>query len=432
MPSLRLLSVLATTTTLLACDPPATRQAPLTSFCGEHPDARACGGEAALPSTVTALEWDGLSVQVVERLENWDTWMALRRAEYAAASQEELPPPELESLPEVEAPGPAHHISLSDAPDPSEGGGGGGGLGDGCDGDRVPAGQPGYCKLVFGSDDRVRFLGGENAPWDKFVKVVIDRHTNGNDTPKIGYAVCSGVFVSEDYVLTAGHCVYSHAEGCFRGGLASGKIGCRPSSIPWLSTPYGTDKSLGYVCLAGYQNSGGDFEDHCEFITRTIVNGRYTSSDQAKHDFALVQLQRANHAQGLGEGRVMRMSSIDSADVLASKTAVSHGYPIVKPNGNFNNTTVRFWVGSKLWELAGAQQYSTYGSVESETTSKKIAAKLETSEGQSGSPIFYISGDATAYTGQSAWIIGLATSNLNLTYGPTVKRFRDFVLDHIP
>lgn len=82
----------------------------------------------------------------------------------------------------------------------------------------------------------------------------------------------------------------------------------------------------------------------------------------------------------------------------------------------------------------GIDQYRASGSVYAITTDEVMKTSLDAGSGQSGSPIFYDSVNATTYSGQGHYIIGVLARSVNnapgqtdWNGGPTVKQFRSFV-----
>ncbi|MCB9648063.1 MAG: trypsin-like serine protease [Deltaproteobacteria bacterium] len=380
-----------------------------------------------------AVETDGTVPQVVLAGPEYAEWLSFKRLAYQARVEAtygaELDLEAAPSGPELDLVEPGRPIVSQPGDEVVGDPGGGGSLGS-CPGTLTDAGPDGMCKRIFGTDSRTLVSGAQSYPNSKFVKVVMDHHTNGSNA-HLDYPICSGTFVDEDHVLTAAHCVFDHVQDCFYSGFPNDKIRCRGTNFAWQSTPYGVDKGLGYVCLSGYPSSGAMFADDCEFVSVTQVAPAYPSGGALEDDYALLTLSRANHPNGLGAGRWMALSGIDSAATLETKTAVSQGYPLVAPDGEWNQEQRTFFVNGERWELGGARQYKTYGSIASATTSNQLHTYLEASDGQSGSSIFYFTDDDTVYTGQSHFIIGIAAAISTYTSGPTVKRFRDFVTTNI-
>lgn len=299
----------------------------------------------------------------------------------------------------------------------------------------------GRCKLIYGTDSRTYVSSARAYPYSKHVTVVLARPWDSSGSTW-GGSTCSGTFVDETHVLTAAHCVYDTNVDKFR--FANTDPDTAPTPV---DTGYGIDYGRGYVCRAKSIDSITEFEGQCEFISYRWLSTNYVdaSSDSSaaaiRNDYALLVIETVNHSSGLGDGRWMAMSSIDSASTLETKTAVSHGYPGRRPDTSDILDWTSFYDGSDLWIVGGLLQFHTHGTVDSETTTSRIATKVEAGHGQSGSAIFYYTDDATSYSGQTHYIIGVlaalvadnngSTSN-DTVDGPTVGQFRDFVLSFLP
>lgn len=290
---------------------------------------------------------------------------------------------------------------------------------------------------IIGNDNRTAVGAPRSYPYSKHVYIIMQRpHTELNKRRASAY-VCSGTFVDEDFVLTAAHCVYNRDEGHF--AYANDPTDEQPG---YLETQWGTDWGRGFACLGGDIDSSAEFEDNCEF-----VEARWAAPDwvgnvgsTSDSDFALVKLQRANHPGGMGAGRWMAMSSIDSAATYDNKTAVINGFPTTGPDGaNFVMQLVSVTdptIDAPIWQTADwefytpAKLYHRSGDIDNSTTQKHLAYTADSSGGDSGGAVFYYSDDATDYTGQSHYILGVHSGGLNsdgFNTGPTVRQFRDWV-----
>lgn len=310
--------------------------------------------------------------------------------------------------------------------------------------DLTPDGQGG-CKLIFGSDSRNLMATPRNYPRNKHLMYRRQSGPYWDQDPT--YPVwptgqCSITMIDEDYALTAAHCVYDTSTNTwlYQGGILPS---VRPSS---QSSPAGTDAGRGYVCRGGAIYSESEFADQCEYVQSRWVLGGFvdasseTTMEAYKHDVAILKLRRANHASGIGSGAWLALSSIDSASTLEQKTAISHGYPGARPTTSANSL---LYMGPwpDFFTVAMMDQYKSHGAVISETTSKRLATKVECAPGQSGSGIFYYTDDGINYNGQGHYIIGVLSgsvdndngnSNGDYCGGPTVKQFRDWAYSVLP
>ncbi len=151
-----------------------------------------------------------------------------------------------------------------------------------------------------------------------------------------GKGGCTGTIIAAKYVLTAGHCVHNKDYG----GWAK-KI----EVIPGLS---GTYKPFGSV-----------------FATKLRSYTSWTSSQKADHDIGLITLDKSigNTTGWLGYAYYPSINGV---------TGNITGYPGDKDNGLY--------------------PYYHYGSIAS-STSYRLYYQIDTSNGQSGSGIYYKTGD---------------------------------------
>ena len=290
---------------------------------------------------------------------------------------------------------------------------------------------------VIGTDNRTAVGAPRSYPYSKHVYIVMQRpHTELTERRASAY-ICSGTFLDEDFVLTAAHCIYNRGEGHF--AYANDPVDERPSPF---ETQWGTDYGRGFACLGDDIDSSSEFASNCEFIQARWaapdwVNGVGSDVDS---DFAVVKLQRANHPSGMGAGRWMAMSSIDSAATYDDKTAVINGFPTTGPDGaNFVQQLVSVTdptIDVVSWQTANwafytpATLYHRSGDIDNSTTQEHLAYTADSSGGDSGAAVFYYTDNATDYNGQAHYILGVhhgGTNSDGFNTGATVRQFRDWV-----
>ncbi len=193
---------------------------------------------------------------------------------------------------------------------------------------------------VIGTDERQKVNNTASFPWRAIVKLY-STYPNGNT-----YG-CSGTMVNAKYVLTAGHCIYSAADG----GWAS-----RVQVIPGLN---GT-----------YQPYGATWGT----MMRTYA--AWTNNRSADHDFALVTL-----ASPLGSSTGWLGLKVYSD--LGGRFGNLAGYP-----GDRDNST---------------GMYYHFGSMLS-ATAYRVFHQIDTFGGQSGSGIYHIE------TGPQRYIFAVHTN----------------------
>ena len=221
----------------------------------------------------------------------------------------------------------------------------------------VAPGQPGLMvdqeqpprpdRSVLGADNRVRITNTQSYPWSAQCKLYM-RFPNG-----LTY-VGSGTLINAKYVLTAGHCVYSRADG---GWATSIRV------IPGLN---GTYKPFG--------------EAYATYM-RTYTG--WTQYAQADHDFALLTLNRTvgNSTGWLGYGW---WSSVNGVPGNLS------GYPADRDGG--------------------VSQYYHYGPIAT-STSQRLFYQIDTAGGQSGSGVYRILNGARYVMGAHAYGAGSGSYN---------------------
>ena len=76
------------------------------------------------------------------------------------------------------------------------------------------------------------------------------------------------------------------------------------------------------------------------------------------------------------------------------------------------------------------QLYHRSGDIDNSTTQKHLAYLADSSGGDSGAAVFYYTDDATTYSGQGHYILGVHHGGLDgdgFNNGATVHQFRDWV-----
>lgn len=124
---------------------------------------------------------------------------------------------------------------------------------------------------VIGGDGRVRITTTTEFPWRSIVKVYF--RINGTDN------MCSGTFVDEDHVLTAGHCLYDKDVNGGAGAWATDMW-----IVPGMSNGWET---------AGYRDAP---LKNGPYGAARVVEGRtytqWTDAENPDHDWAVLTLDR--------------------------------------------------------------------------------------------------------------------------------------------
>ncbi|HEY9828592.1 MAG TPA: trypsin-like serine protease [Stenomitos sp.] len=187
---------------------------------------------------------------------------------------------------------------------------------------KEPKAKPGS-RSVIGTDDRILITSTTSTPWRMMTKLYMT-FPNGK------VYSCSGGLIAAKYVLTAGHCIHSSADG----GWAT-----KVEVIPGLS--------------GSYKPYGSAFATYLRTYTG------WTSSQNPNYDFALVTLDRTigNTTGWFGYGYFPTINGV---------TGNLGGYP-----------------GDK----GGLNLYYHYGPISS-STSQRLSYQIDTAPGQSGSSVY--------------------------------------------
>jgi hypothetical protein len=115
------------------------------------------------------------------------------------------------------------------------------------------------------------------------------------------------------------------------------------------------------------------------------------------------------------------------------KTAVINGFPTTGPDGaNFVQQLVSITdntISTLDWRVANwafyspARLYHRSGDIDTSTTQEHLAYTADSSDGDSGSAVFYYTDNATTYNGQAHYILGVHSGGLDgngFNTGPTV------------
>lgn len=310
--------------------------------------------------------------------------------------------------------------------------------------------QPG-CKFVFGYDDR-----GHTAV-DEFPVLVMDRYTAQTSPGTVWTPTnqnlfspvnCSATFITEDYLLTAGHCVYDTRDNrfLFANSTDQNLVQSRPAPV---RTDLGmVDEGRGYVCLPGRVDTPELFQQNCEFVDgRRVPTGFvdayknifYGNRHYRENDFAVVRLRRDQHPRGLGFLRTVRVSRLERDDQYESKVnAYSYAYPGWDPWG-WANAEPECWQeagancgifrnGLQIWQIFSFRQFLSWGSILPATTDNLLRTRQDASPGHSGAGVLYRNAS------NSAWYIIGVTSGPAPGYmeGPTSKNFGPYVRSVVP
>lgn len=189
---------------------------------------------------------------------------------------------------------------------------------------------------IIGEDDRTRVTPTTSFPYRAVVKLSV-KYPNSNST----YG-CTGFMVSEDTVVTAGHCVYKHDEGGWADEITASP-GRDGSSLPY-----------------------GSFD----WETVYTVNG-WKDNEDPEYDYGAIELRGTpgNSTGWFG----YRTTNVDSPEGLTVNVT---GYPCDQPSGTM-------WTDS--------------GEVLSVMT-RQLGYDADTAGCQSGSPVYRNYSD----TGQTA------------------------------
>jgi V8-like Glu-specific endopeptidase len=204
--------------------------------------------------------------------------------------------------------------------------------------------------LVIGTDDRLRVSPTTGYPWSAVTSLEVS-FANGLIT-----VLCSGSIIGPTTVLTAGHCVYDHQFGF---GFAT-SIRVIPGRDGTTTEPFGSQPAVSINTTSGWVNE----QDHSV-------------------DIAVVGLPNSDLTSVTGR---FKFAAGNGASLLGITTNIS-GYPAERTN--------------QQWASAGPigdREYSP------STDTGRLLYLVDTTSGQSGSPIWL-------YNGTERVIVGVHTSN---------------------
>ena len=230
---------------------------------------------------------------------------------------------------------------------------------------------PDVIEIIHGADDRVRVGNTTVYPWRTICHLEI---AAANGRSYIG----TGAFIGPRVVLTAGHCVYLHADG----GWAR-RIRVIPGRNGSSSCPSSGTSS---VCPFG-------FADATQY---TSVNGWVNNKD-SDYDYAVIILP-SNKRLGNTVGW-MGLANLSSGSLVGLNVNNS-GYPGDKPYGT------QWWNSNNILAV----------------TSRRLYYRIDTMGGQSGSPVW-------RYKDGQRHIIGIHTTGGSPYNGAT--RINDAVFNNL-
>ncbi len=203
--------------------------------------------------------------------------------------------------------------------------------------------------LVRGSDDRVTRSQSSN-PYKMITQYWIPISSTEALT-------CTATLVGTKWASTAGHCVYDRGDNAWIYGV---------SSASTLAS-HGLSTDRGYVCINGT----------CSWVTARFKSAEWASTTfmEAEHDYALLELQdNLGSTQGY-----MQLSSITDEDTLQDLTHYNAGYP-----GEVDNNDV-------------TGQWGMQCDVLSSTGDGRLTYNCDTSDGNSGGPVYYRNANGLYY-----------------------------------
>lgn len=204
---------------------------------------------------------------------------------------------------------------------------------------------------VFGRDDRVRVWNTRAYPWRTICHLDITTRTGRRGG-------CTGSFIGPRVVLTAGHCMYMHAQG---GWVRSIRVTPGASG---RAAPFGSVLATSFISVKGW-----------------------TQKRKSSHDYGVIVLPRS---QPLGN-RVgwMGIANLSFFSLLGLRVN-SSGYPGDKPY------KTQWWNSNRILAVTGRRFYY----------------RIDTYGGQSGSPVW-------RYKNGKRHIVGIHTTGSSVWNGAT-------------
>lgn len=200
-------------------------------------------------------------------------------------------------------------------------------------------------KVIGGVDDRKPVSNVLDYPYSAICKLLIEFEKDGAKKYDIG----TGFLISENQILTAGHCLYNADYG---------------DAISVQVTPAASDKKQKF----------GTFTVSAENL---IVNPAYRINTSTDNDYGLIQLNT-----NIGEQtRYFKLGDVNPNAIDFSQTLELSGYPY-NSGDNIGTLVQQTGTGKLVSRMPGKVRTTLHA--------------IDASPGQSGSPIFNSKGDVIA------------------------------------